>query len=93
MKLPDTIRKVYSNTQIVHKSKKKMSLNDLMLYQREKLIKDTEFINTISPQLNIGMFFLILGSFFIIYLQKKKYTKNYYEIFYTYLLDLEKNVK
>jgi hypothetical protein len=92
MKLPDHIRKLTNNTQIIHKKKRKLSLNDLMLYQRERLIKEIEFINTITPQLNIGIVFLVSGMFFIIYLQKKKYTTNYYEILFTYMLDLDKNI-
>jgi hypothetical protein len=91
MKLPDQIRKVATNSQLVNKNKQKLTFQELLVYQREKLIKDTEYINTIAPQLNISVIFLISFSFCLIYLKRKRFKNNYYELLFTHFLDLEKS--
>jgi hypothetical protein len=89
--LPDQIRKIArSNTHLVNKNKKKLTLSDLMILQREKLIKETEFIQTITPQLNIFAILMVGVGMGFLYLSRKKYSTNYMELFYSYILDLEK---
>jgi hypothetical protein len=69
--------------------RKKLNRYDIEIFRKEKLIKDLNYVESISPSLNISIIISCAIGFFIIYANKNRYTTKSYDNLINNLFDLE----
>ena len=69
--------------------RKKLNRHDIEIFRKEKLIKDINYVENISPSLNIFIILTCAIGFFGIYEKKNKYITSSYDNFLNNLFDLE----